>query len=164
MKNYPILILLILNSFTGFSQNSASATIISTAKVVEPIEITKNIDLHFGNVIGGNPGRLILTPDGSRISYGIELSAANPGEVSPAEATVTHGSYNYSITLPENFRLYNQENPNQFLLIDNFTVEPHFTGEFTDILKIGATLNIEANQPGGMYTNSSGFNVTVTYN
>ena len=147
------------------AQSSASASVNSTAVIVEPIEITKSVDLHFGNVISGyNPGTLTLSPEGSRTAYGVQLSPANPGEVSPAEAVVKHGNYNYSITLPENFRLFNENNPNQFLVIDRFTVLPSVTGEQVDILKIGATLNLEANQPPGFYTNSSGFNVTVTYN
>ncbi|MDX1543200.1 MAG: DUF4402 domain-containing protein [Christiangramia sp.] len=148
-----------------YAQSSSTTAVNSTAVIVEPIEIVKNVDLHFGNVISGyNPGSLILSPQGSRTAFGVQLSPANPGEVSPAEAVVKHGNYNYSITLPENFTLYNEANPNQFLIIDQFTVEPEITANGTDILKIGATLNLAANQPPGFYTNSSGFNVTVTYN
>lgn len=156
--------------FIGFSsglyaQSSSTATVNSTAIIVEPIEITKNVDLHFGNVISSyNPGTLILSPEGNRTAYGVQLSPANPGQVSAAEAIVKHGNYNYSILLPDNFTLYNENNPNQVLIIDRFTVMPAVTGESIDILKIGATLNLEANQSSGIYTNSSGFNVTVTYN
>ena len=164
MRNFLFYILLFsVNSL--IAQNSATTSFNTTAVVVEPIEIEKNVDLHFGNVISNfHPGRLILSPDGNRTTFGVDISSANPGQVSPAEAVVTHGNYDYTITLPENFRLYNQNNPNQFLIIDDFTVNPEVSGENTDILKIGATLNIQANQSGGLYTNSSGFNVTVTYN
>lgn len=165
MKLSFILILFFLVTGFSYSQVSASAVVNSTAAVVEPIEITKSVDLHFGNVISGyNPGRVILSPEGSRTAYGLQLSPANPGQVSAAEAVVKHGNYNYSITLPENFKLFNENNPNQFLLIDDFTAIPELSGEDLDILKIGATLNLEANQAAGFYTNSSGFNVTVSYN
>ncbi|MCM8570149.1 DUF4402 domain-containing protein [Gramella jeungdoensis] len=164
MKN-SLLVVLVCFCSGIYAQSSSSTSVNSTAVIVEPIEITKNVDLHFGNVISGyNPGTLILSPEGSRTAFGVQLSPANPGEVSAAEAVVKHGNYNYSITLPENFTLFNEANPNQFLVIDRFTVEPEITGNDTDILKIGATLNLEANQPPGFYTNSSGFNVTVTYN
>lgn len=161
-----LFILIILISCTCLkAQNSATTSVNSTAVVVEPIEITKSVDLHFGNVISSyNPGRLILSPSGNRTAFGVQVSAGNPGEVSAAEAIVKHGNYNYSITFPENFRLFNQDNPNQFLIIDEFTVNPETTGEEIDILKIGATLNLQANQASGYYTNSSGFNVTVSYN
>jgi hypothetical protein len=59
--------------------------------------------------------------------------------------------------------LYSQNDPSQILIIDDFTVSPQ-TGDFSDILRIGGTLNLEANQPAGFYTNTSGFNVTVSYN
>lgn len=161
-----ILSFILLICISGLNaQNSATTTVNSTAVVVEPIEITKSVDLHFGNVISSyNPGRLILSPSGNRTSFGVQVTPGNPGEVSAAEAIVKHGNYNYSITFPENFRLFNQNNPNQFLIIDEFTVNPETTGEEIDILKIGATLNLQANQASGFYTNSSGFNVTVSYN
>lgn len=146
------------------AQASASATVNSRATVIDPIKIDKTVDLDFGNVISAyNPGQVILSPDGSRVAYGVQISNSIPGTVNPAEAIVTHGNNNYSITLPQQFTLYNQENPNQILIIDRFTVEPQ-EGDLIDIIKIGGTLNLEANQTSGFYTNSSGFNVTVSYN
>ena len=147
-----------------FAQASASATVESRATIIDPIKIDKTIDLDFGNVISAyTPGTVILSPDGSRVAYGVLLSSSIPGNVSPAEAVVTHGNNNYSITLPESFTLYHQDNPGQILVIDHFTVEP-IAGDESDILRIGATLNLEANQTAGYYTNSEGFNVTVSYN
>ena len=158
-------IFFLFTTFISLAQQSSSAVVNSTAVIVDPIEISKSVDLHFGNVISSyNPGRLILSPEGSRTAFGVQLAAGSPGQVSAAEAIVRHGSYDYSITLPENFRLFNENNPNQFLLIDEFTVLPEISGEEIDVLKIGATLNLEANQASGFYTNASGFNVTVSYN
>ncbi len=162
-----ILLLLPLFSFQVFSQASATSTITARVTVIEPIKIEKSVDLDFGNVIGSfTTGTLTLDPDGIRTVNGIQISNAVPGDVTAAEAIVTHNNNNYSIGLPESFTLYNSENPNQFLLINQFTVQPFpFAGdEGSDILKIGATLNLEANQLPGYYTNSAGFNVTVSYN
>ncbi|SDR80087.1 DUF4402 domain-containing protein [Gramella sp. MAR_2010_147] len=164
MRSFLYIFLFFLNAF-AFGQQSSTAEVNSTAVIVEPIEISKSLDLHFGNVISGyNPGRLVLSPEGTRTAFGLQLSTGSPGQVSAAEAIVKHGNYDYSITLPETFKLFNEDNPNQFLLIDDFTVQPEVTGEEIDILKIGATLNLEANQASGFYTNATGFNVTVTYN
>lgn len=165
MNRNLIFLGLLLIALSGFAQNASSAAINSTATIVEPIEIIKNVDLHFGNVISGlNAGTVILAPDGSRTAVGVELSPANPGEVSAAEAVVNHGDYSYSITFPDNFRLFNENNPNQFLTIDQFQVAPVEEGTGSDVLKIGATLNLQANQLPGFYTNATGFNITVTYN
>lgn len=146
------------------AQNSASATVNSRATIIDPIKIDKTVDLDFGNVISAySPGQVILSPDGSRVAYGVQISNSMPGTVNPAEAIVTHGNNNYSISLPDQFMLYNRENPSQVLTIDDFKVLPQ-EGIITDIIKIGGTLNLEANQTAGFYTNSSGFNVTVSYN
>lgn len=161
------LILILLSLFFSgqlFAQASASATVTSRATVIDPIKIDKTVDLDFGNVISAyTPGSIVLSPDGSRVAQGVQISTSFPGTVNPAEAIVTHGNNNYSITLPESFTLYNQENPDQKVVIDRFTVQPE-TGTVTDVIKIGATLNLDANQLSGFYTNSTGFNVTVTYN
>jgi len=162
-----ILLLFLAVSFQGFSQASGTSTITARVRVVEPIKITKSVDLDFGNVIGSfTTGTLTLDPDGIRTVNGVYISNAVPGDVTAAEAIVTHNNNNYSIGLPESFTLFNSENPDQFLLINQFTVQPlPFAGdEGSDILKIGATLNLEANQLPGYYTNSAGFNVTVSYN
>jgi len=164
MRNYFFILFLSLTGISLSAQNSASATVNSRATIIDPIKIDKTVDLDFGNVISAyNPGRVILSPDGSRVAYGVQISNSIPGNVNPAEAVITHGNNNYAITLPEQFTLYNQNNPNQILIIDRFTVLPE-EGNILDVIKIGATLNLEANQLSGFYTNSSGFNVTVSYN
>lgn len=145
-------------------QSSSSTKIQSRARVIDPIKITKSLDLDFGNVISAySPGTVTLSPDGSREANGVQISNTFPGNVSPAEARVIHGNNKYSISLPETFFLYNHEDQNQVILINKFQVIPNY-GENIDVLKIGATLNLEANQASGYYTNSNGFNVTVSYN
>lgn len=164
MPKYILFLLFGFSSLVIMAQASASATVNTRATVIDPIKIDKTVDLNFGNIITSyNPGSVILSPDGSRVANGVQISNTLPGNVTPAEAVVTHGNNNYSITLPESFLLYNQENPNQMLLIDQFTVTPQ-EGDVMDIIRIGGTLNLEANQLSGFYTNSSGFNVTVSYN
>ena len=164
MRNYIFILFISLFGFSVSGQNSASATVNSRATVIDPIKIDKTVDLDFGNVVSAyNPGTVILSPDGSRVAYGVQISSSFPGTVNPAQAVVTHGNNNYSITLPESFVLFNSENPDQQLIIDQFTVAPE-EGVLSDIIKIGARLNLEANQSAGFYTNSSGFNVTVSYN
>jgi hypothetical protein len=164
MRNYIFILFISLFGFSVSAQNSASATVNSRATVIDPIKIDKTVDLDFGNIISAyNPGQVILSPDGLRVAFGVQISNSMPGNVTPAEAVVTHGNNNYSIILPESFLLYNQENPNQVLRIDQFTVAPQ-KGTLIDIIRIGATLNLEANQVSGFYTNSSGFNITVSYN
>lgn len=164
MQKFILFLFLGLISLVSLAQASTSATVNGRATVIDPIQIDKTVDLDFGNIITAyNPGSVILSPDGSRVAFGVQISNTIPGNVTPAEAVVTHGNNNYAITLPESFLLYNQENPNQVLRIDQFTVVPQ-EGDVMDVIRIGGTLNLEANQLSGFYTNSSGFNVTVSYN
>jgi len=167
MKSIFLFLLIVIYTGKIYSQASASANVNARAIVVDPIKISKSIDLNFGNVIAGyTPGTLILSPDGARTANGVQISNAIPGEVSAAEAVVTHGEYNYSITVPESLTLFNENNPNQIMIINQFRVAPlpGISNLGDDILKIGATLNLEANQSPGFYNNSEGFNVTVSYN
>jgi len=158
--------LFLLLSYSGFSQASASASFQTSADVVDPIKINKVADLNFGSVIGGdNPGNIILSPAGTRTANGVEISESSPGEVNPAEATIGHGNNAYSITLPSSFSLFNSNDPSKAMIIDQFTyTQTSNGGNGTDIIKIGATLNLEANQSPGSYSNPSGFNATVSYN
>ena len=159
-----LIIFLFLGSWQLTAQASASATVESRATVIDPIRIDKTVDLDFGNVISAyTPGTVILSPDGSRIANGVQLPHSVPGNVTPAQAVVFHGNNSYAITFPEAFTLYHQENPNQVLVIDGFTVEPQ-PGNGMDVLRIGATLHLEAYQTAGHYNNPDGFNVTVSYN
>ena len=91
MKNIVFILLILLSGSPIFAQASASATVESRATVIDPIQIDKTVDLDFGNIITAyNPGSVILSPDGTRVAFGVEISNSMPGNVVPAEAVVTH--------------------------------------------------------------------------
>lgn len=166
MKKSAIIISLLF-TIHSFAQTSASSTIIAKVTLIAPIQIAKSVDLNFGNVIGSmTSGTLTLEPSGIRTLNGVQISNNGTDNVSPAAAIVTHFNNDYSISLPDTYILYNSGNSEQIILINNFTVNPVTNAENTgsDILKIGATLNLGANQMSGVYTNSTGFSVTVSYN
>jgi hypothetical protein len=56
------------------------------------------------------------------------------------------------------------------MVVDNFVSTPTVTdagtlsGTGSQILYVGATLNVGAAQAAGVYQNPTGFNVTVNYN
>jgi hypothetical protein len=53
------------------------------------------------------------------------------------------------------------------MTVENFVSTPSNTGALnngTQVIKVGATLNVAAAQPAGTYTNASGLFVTVNYN
>ena len=169
-KLFLIPFVLIGFAVNSFAQSSAEAT--ATATVIQAIAITNVNDMNFGNVAvsGVTAGAVVLDPqDGSRTATGGVTLPAVQGTVSAASFTVTgEGSSTYAITLPSgNHEITNSGTGT--MNVNNFTSFPSVVdggtltaGEQT--LNVGATLDIIAGQEPGVYTNATGFEVTVNYN
>jgi len=148
------------------AQVSASAT--AAANIITPIQISKAGDLYFGNIVAGTtPGTVTVSHDGIRTkSDGVTLPTATPGTITAARFNISGlPNATYSITLPSSTTITKNGGTEQ-MTIDNFTSDPHETGTITtdgtQILAVGATLNVGANQSAGTYEGS--FSVTVAYN
>jgi hypothetical protein len=157
---------IVLLAFTAgaFAQSSATAT--ATAVIVSPITLTRTADMSFGNIIADvDGGTVVLVPAGTRTLNGL-TSPSIPGTIANASFTVTgFGGATYAITLPASHTI---SNGTQNMVVDTFTSTPDATGTLdgagSQILNIGATLNVGANQASGTYTHAAGFTVTVNYN
>lgn len=149
------------------AQATTSAT--ASATIVTPISILKNVDMNFGNVaVTANAGTVILANDGTRTKSGGVTLPATTGTVSAANFTVSGTpGYAYSITLPSsNVVLTSGTNTmNASLFTCNVPLTSGLlAGDGTQVLKVGATLGVNANQPAGTYITGTGFDVTVNYN
>lgn len=159
-------LLLLLLGGTLYAQVQASAKFEAHVQVVEPIRIEKAMDLRFGNVFTAfGSGNLVLSPDGIRTANGVEIADNLAGTVSPAEAVVTHSNNSYTVNLPGSIILINENNPNEVIEVNEFTLEreENLVGG-KDVLRIGATLRLKADQQAGIYTDQEGFRITVSYN
>ena len=150
----------------AFAQATATAN--ATATIVTPISITKNVDMNFGNVAvqTATGGTAVLTPAGTRTSTGGVTLPVTAGTVTAASFTVNgQGVYTYAITLPTTaLTLTSGSNT---MTATAFTSTPSLTGILTagaQTLNVGATLNVAAAQPSGLYISGTPFNVTVNYN
>ena len=154
---------------TTFAQATASAT--ATATIVAPIGIANSVDMNFGNVaVSTSLGTVVLTPAGTRtVTGGVTLPVVT-GTVAAAEFDVTgEGTYTYSITLPSgDYTITNTTGAGaETMAVNTFTSTPITTGTLsggTQTLTVGATLNVTGSQVAGVYTNATGFDVTVNYN
>lgn len=149
---------------SGFAQ--ASATADASATIVTPISISKTADMNFGNVAtNGAVGTVVLAPAGTRTSTGGVTLPATVGTVTAASFTVSgSGAYTYAITLPASVVITSGSDN---MTVDTFTSTPATTGALTSgtqIIKVGATLNLVASQAVGSYTSATPFTVTVNYN
>ncbi len=150
---------------TARAQETASAT--ATATIVTPISITKDVDMNFGNVAvqSTTGGTVVLAPAGTRTATGGVTLPTTAGTVTAASFTVNGTSgYTYAITLPTT-ALTITSGANT-MTVTNFTSDPAGTGTLTggtEVLNVGATLNVSAAQPAGTYVSATPFDVTVNY-
>lgn len=85
---------------SSFAQSAATAS--SSAVIISPISLTKNVDMSFGNiaVAAGTGGTVVLAPGGTRTTGGaggVTLPATS-GTVSAANFTVS-GNPDYTMPL-----------------------------------------------------------------
>lgn len=153
---------------SSFGQASATAT--STATIVTPISIAKDIDMNFGNVaVTATPGTVILTPISTRSITGGTTLPVVTGTVAAASFTVTGmPAYTYAITLPSTDLTITRQTGVETMIVNAFTSSPTPTGTIgaggTQTLTVGATLNVAAAQVAGVYVSGTPFSVTVNYN
>jgi hypothetical protein len=133
-----------------------------------PFTIARNFDMNFGSVLvsASIPGTVVLTPVGKRTTGGGIILPAAAGRVTPASFTLSgQGSYLYAVTLPVSCII--TDAGHNSMKVTGFTSD-HTTGiinqDGSQVLHIGATLNVPAGQPSGVYTNATGIPVTVNYN
>lgn len=169
-KLFAFSVIMIAFAANAFSQ---SATATATATIVTPITISKTgTDLSFGNIIPSTTvtGYVVVAPDGTPTYTDVTASASPTATaaVTAAVFTVTGTpDATYDITLPSGNVVLDGPGTNE-MNANNFTSDPSGTGQLsnpggTETLRVGATLNVAANQAAGTYT-SAPFTVTVNYN
>ncbi len=169
MKNSILKIFAII-MVVGFSTSAmaqATATATATATIVTTIGIANTADMNFGNVaVTGTAGTVILATDGARTTSGGVTLPNVTGTVAAASFNVTgEGIYTYAITLPTVDHVISSGS--ESMQVNTFTSDPSGTGTLSagaQTILVGATLNVAASQLSGVYTNATGFDVTVNYN
>lgn len=160
---------------TAQALDNASAS--ATAVVLQPIAVSKNADLVFGNVVAGN-GNVTVATDGTRSKSG---TTALPTGVSPAAArfdVTGTGSNTFSISYAGSDTVLtdasaNTMNVDWIVEVVGTTTPTGKTDETTDpttgtlnsgaaYIYVGGKLTVGGAQPAGTYTGS--VVVTVAYN
>ena len=143
---------------------NSTTTFTVQAKVDPVITLSKLTDLRFGDVFTGpTAGTVILSPAGARSTTGGvglgSLSVAGPATFSVTGAA----SASFGITLPASITLSSTDSS---LTVTSVTSTPGLTGQLSpagqQILAVGGTLSVAANQSDGDYAGT--FSVTVAYN
>jgi hypothetical protein len=165
-KFLTLAIVMIAFSLNAFSQVSANAT--ASARIIAPITIGKDVDLHFGTIYKGTAGgTVILTPAGARSvgSGDVTLSALAPVAAVASFTVGGEAGLTYSIAVAG--APLTITSGGNTMTVTAFTTSPTPTGTIqaggTETLTVGATLNVGPNQASGLYTGGP-FTVTVNYN
>jgi hypothetical protein len=147
-----------------------------SCSIVTPIGIVKIRDMHFGKIVSGNAGSIVLSPESGIASITGNVSlGAKASMVSSASFEISDGLSNsrgirrfysgYSITLPSNEVVLVNES-GKTMRVSNFTF---YSSNYTDfingtgVLSIGATLFVNADQGLGNYASSAPGPVTVNF-
>jgi len=166
-----LVLAIVMSAFTAASFAQVSATASATATILTPIAITNTVDMDFGYLaVNPTPGTCVLAPDNSRTSTGgVTLMAG--GTVTAASFDITGlAAAVYTITLPAGVTTVSDGLGNT-MTVNTWTSNPTPTGTLTggaSTLTVGATLNVGASQPEGVYNTSNAggsgeFTVTVNY-
>jgi hypothetical protein len=167
MKKVLVLTIVVLG-FAASSFAQVTATASTSATIITPIAITKDVDMNFGNIAVSPTlgGTVVLPTAGARTLTGGVTLPVVAGTVTAASFTVTgDGNSTYSITLPGS--AITLTGPSGTMTVENFVSTPSGTGALsggTQTINVGATLNVGAAQTAGAYTNASDLFVTVNYN
>ncbi|WP_037373252.1 DUF4402 domain-containing protein [Salinimicrobium xinjiangense] len=149
--------------WSGRAQATASFT--ASATIIQPIGIKTLANLNFAAIDARDGGEIILSPQNERIAAG-DARLENGGEVTAATFEVTgQQGFDFSLSLPSGpFFLSNGK---EQMIIKDFTSSIRNTGNFaagSSVFKIGATLQVEAQQAPGVYFTSTPLTITVNYN
>lgn len=160
----------ILIAFSAASLAQVSATANASATIIAPIAIANTADLAFGNlIVGATGGTAVISPAGARSVTGDVVVPAVPGTFNAATFNVTgQAGWTYSISLPAVATTITSGA--NTMTVDTWTSNPTTIAGGTigaggsQVLSVGATLNVSGSQAAGTYNSGTAFTVTVNYN
>ena len=176
IKLIGIASVLLITSISTFAQGpgAVSATATASATIVATLQISKQVDMDFGNLaVNANNGTCVLPPDANpvrTITGGVQLPAV-VGTVTAAQFQVDgEANYTFDITLPStDLVITNTTSGNsETMIVNTFTSTPSGSGQLSAggqaTIYVGATCNVNGDQVPGLYVSATPFEVFVNYN
>jgi len=149
---------------TANAQSSASADADIEARIVAGVSLMKSQDLQFGSVVRSQKGGSVtIDPNTDNISYSGVTRGQNMTYSTASFESTGEPDYSYSISLPKKVTL-TREGGKQTMSVSDFTHSDeagHLDKKGADSFKVGATLEVGANQETGRYRGS--FTIMVEY-
>jgi hypothetical protein len=151
-------------SVMASAQNpTQTATADASATIVAAIEIVKEADLAFGNIVASAAGGTVKVGTNGEANRTDVAAPSIVGTVTAARFKVTGMSGStYAITLPADDAIILKSGVNEMKLTGFINNATKILTDGSDTFNVGATLNVGANQAVGSYTAT--FPVIVNYN
>ena len=148
-----------------FTELSYAQNCTASATIVPPLQLIKTADLSFGEIIAGTQdGQVSVGINNSRTANGgVQLVGKEDNLNTAAFDIQGFPNSSFTVSIPS-FIFISQGSID--MKVENFVSSLGNTSTLDSrgvaALKVGATLNVNANQPIGLYTGA--FDVTVAYN
>lgn len=147
-----VIVILLLQSV--FSATKAFA--------LDTIAVSTLSNLSFGKLAAGSGGTVVMATTGSRTKTGgVVLLSTGTGSTAVFHLQGTP-SQAYIVTLPSNTSVTMTSGANSVRVTD-FTMSPGPTGTFNSVgsqnITIGATMNVDSNNPPGDYSGTFSFSI-----
>ena len=147
---------------------AATANAIAKAIIIKPISIVQTTDLDFAKVVTDTSAQTVVV-DGADTRTSCTGALVCTGTVASAAFSVDGGANtSYTIAVTSGTLTINNAGSTQSMTVDTFTFNPTspatLSGSPPDVLKVGATLNVGANQAEDSYGQvGDTFTVEVLY-
>jgi Domain of unknown function (DUF4402) len=147
------------------AQNSATQSISVAANVVGGISVASTVDLDFASLLSGTTaGSVTVSSSGTRSTTGGASTVGGGFTPASFQVSITQGNPHYSIQLPVGSVTLSGTGGS--MLVDTFESTPggpgfvgFAPGGGSQVMTVGATLHVPANQAAGSYSGT--FTVTV---
>ncbi len=164
MKNLSVVFALAFLLITASAAMAATTTSPANAQILTSATISNTAPLEFGRLASGLVGTVTISTGGVRgFTGGVTLATGTTPSAAAFDVTGDSGA-TYTITLPTT-DVTITDLTTDTLVVNNFSSSPTSPGTFTggtDVLSVGAILQVPANSPAGAYTGN--FSVSVDYN
>ncbi|MDQ3269910.1 MAG: DUF4402 domain-containing protein [Pseudomonadota bacterium] len=130
--------------------------------VAAEITIVPTQDLAFGSFVAGT-GSVTMLPGGARSTSGGVIGLSSDGGTAAQFSVSGDPGATFAITLPANGTVF-LSNGSSNMPVNGFVSSPSSGGTFlsTQVISVGATLDVAEGQPTGAYSGT--FLVIVDYN
>ena len=166
LKFFTLSVAIFAFSNISFGQSSATETANAGANIISPLTITKDTDLHFGDLVPSTTESVTVVMSQSGVITSAAQYYLSTGTRSAASFKITgQPNHSYNIVADETVTLAGPSGSTMTLTFDpNLSITGTsitMPSSGTETLNLGGSLVLAANQVSGTYTVD--FDVTVAY-